>query len=219
MMNQQTLATDVAAVLLAGGQSRRMLGRDKAFVPLDGRPLLEHCLARLAPQVGTIVISANGDPASYPADHPLLPDDNDDHAGPLAGILKALQWARQTHASSHVLSVAVDTPFFPVTLAQRLCDVAEAAPERPVLAMSGGRLHPTFGLWPVGLLGTLEAYLAAGDRKMLLWAEQQGALSVAFEPLVGHGRSVDPFFNINTAEDLALAEGLLAEIGKEEGNV
>lgn len=218
-MNEQTCGTDVVAVLLAGGRSRRMLGKDKAFVPLAGRPLLEHCLARLAPQVGTIVISANGDPASYPLGYPLLPDGNDDHAGPLAGILKALLWAQQTQASTHVLSVAVDTPFFPVALAKRLNDVAETAPERPVLAMSGGRLHPTFGLWPVTLLDSLNAYLAAGDRKMTLWAEQQGALSVAFEPLAVHGRSVDPFFNINTAEDLALAEGLLAEIGKEESNV
>ncbi|WP_119308821.1 molybdenum cofactor guanylyltransferase MobA [Cohaesibacter haloalkalitolerans] len=218
-MHEQTCGTDVVAVLLAGGRSQRMLGRDKAFVPLAGRPLLEHCLARLTPQVATIVISANGDPASYPTDYPLLPDGNDDHAGPLAGILKALQWAQQTQASTHVLSVAVDTPFFPVTLAKRLCDIAETESGRPVLAMSGGRLHPTFGLWPVALLDSLEAYLAAGDRKMMLWAEQQGALSVTFEPFVGHGRSVDPFFNINTAEDLALAEGLLAEIGKEEGNV
>jgi molybdenum cofactor guanylyltransferase len=196
----------IFGVILAGGQGQRMggsdgRGRDKALLPLAGAPLLAHVIARLEPQVERLALSANGDAARF---HrfglPVLPDHLG--AGPLAGVLAALRWAAPLGATA-VLSAPVDGPFLPGDLCPRLCLAAEGAPKGLAVAQAGGRLHPTYALWPVALAEPLAAFLASGVKpKVMAFTTAQGAAEAHFpEPTA--------FDNLNTPEDLARAEALL----------
>ncbi|MGB0497744.1 MAG: molybdenum cofactor guanylyltransferase MobA [Rubricella sp.] len=193
------------AVVLAGGAGLRMGGVDKALLPFGGATLLDAVLGRLAPQAGPIAVSANGDPGRFARfGLPVLADPLPG-AGPLAGVLSAMRWARAAEAPI-VVTVSVDTPFLPRRFVQalRLAQVAAGSPV--VLAETGGaarRLHPTCGLWSTALADRLAADLDGGARKLGLWAETQGATRVSFD--VAPGRP-DPFFNLNTPDDMARAE-------------
>lgn len=199
--------TEIAGVILAGGRATRMGGGDKGLRVLGGRPLLNHVIDRLAPQCGLLAINANGDPARLAGyGLPILPDSLPDHPGPLAGVLAGLDWAAGLGLPA-IVTAAADTPFFPADLVTRLR--AAAGPSGLALAASpdeDGRLrrHPTFGLWPVALREDLRAALQGGLRKIVLWTEAQGAGTAAFA-----SAPFDPFFNINTPEDIATAETLL----------
>jgi len=188
----------IVGLVLAGGQGRRMGGADKAFLPLVTRPLIAQVLARFAPQVDAVAISANGDPARFAVfGCAVLPDREPGFAGPLAGVLAGLDWALHQGAGA-LATVAVDTPFFPLDMVARL---AEARPDgRVAMAQSAGRLHPTCALWPVGVQASLVAALSAGERRVARFAEAQGLVRVAF------GKAdQDPFFNINAFADLEVA--------------
>jgi molybdopterin-guanine dinucleotide biosynthesis protein A len=200
----------LAAVVLAGGRALRMGGGDKSLRLLGGRPLLERVVARLAPQVGRIAISANGNPARFdPYGLPVLADTIAAHPGPLAGILAGMQWAAGLGAS-HILSMPTDTPLFPLDLAARLA--AASVADVPVLAASDRRLHPAIGMWPVDLAARLADFLLAGQTfKVSAFADACGATSVEFAMIELAGRSIDPFFNVNSLQDLAFAESLLTE--------
>jgi molybdopterin-guanine dinucleotide biosynthesis protein A len=197
-------ANSILGVVLAGGLARRMGGGDKPLCQLDGRPLLDHVLGRLAPQVACIAINANGDPrrfASYGL--PVIPDGLPDHPGPLAGILAGLDWAA-ARGFADIATVPGDSPFIPPDLVARL-DAARAAAGLPLAcARSGGRAHPPVGLWPVILRGRLRAALLGGERKVSRWAAAQGVAEAEW-PAV----PVDPFFNANTPAELAEAALLL----------
>ena len=152
-------------VILAGGRGRRMGGQDKAFLPLGGRALVDHVIARIEPQVRLLAISANGDPGRFGPKRPVLADGFDDFPGPLAGILAAMDWARAL-GSDWVVTAATDTPFLPVTLVDRLvrAQVASAAPI--ILAESPAGLQPVTGLGYAGLAEGLRA-LAGADWSFL----------------------------------------------------
>jgi molybdenum cofactor guanylyltransferase len=196
----------IAGVILAGGQATRMGGGDKGLRVVGGQPLLAHVLDRLRPQVDSIVLNANGDPARF-ADWglPVVADSLPDWPGPLAGVLAGMDWAAAQGADA-VISVAADTPFFPRDLVAQL--QAAAGPSGLALAATreGGKLYrqPTFGLWPVALRDDLRAALLGGLRKVVLWTDAHGAGTAEFatDPF-------DPFFNINTPEDIAMAETLV----------
>lgn len=195
-------------VILAGGQARRMGGGDKGRLLLGGRSLFSRVIGRFDPQVEALAISANGDPSRL-ADLglPVLSDSVAGFPGPLAGVLAGMDWAVALGAS-HLVSVAADTPFLPEDLVPRLLLESEGgAPVVLASSLSDGRevRHPTFGLWSVSLRAELRAALERGERKVGLWAEQQGAVLARFP-----SGPVDPFFNINTPEDLTRAEALLA---------
>ncbi len=177
-----------------------MGGTDKAFLPLSGRPLIALAVERLGPQVAALAISANGDAARFATfDLPVLPDTVPGFCGPLAGILAGLDWAADGGAQA-LVSVAVDTPFFPCDLVPRLLLAAGAG--GAAVAASGGRVHPVFGLWPVALRGHLRTALVQGTRRAGDWVRLAGAEgAVAQFPVA----DPDPFFNINTAADLAEA--------------
>jgi len=192
------------AVVLAGGRARRMGGGDKPLVELCGRPLLRHLLDRLQPQVSLLALNVNDDPSPYqPFGLPILPDSLPGRPGPLAGILAALDWAAIAGAG-HVLTVPGDTPFLPPDLALRL-GAAILAGAPAAMAASGGRRHPIAGLWPVTAReGLRRAVRDAGLRRADDWARDLGTVSVDFaiDPF-------DPFFNLNSPDDLAAAERLL----------
>jgi molybdopterin-guanine dinucleotide biosynthesis protein A len=202
------MVQDVAAILLAGGLGSRMRQEgavtDKALRLLGGRPLVAHAIARINPQVGAMVLNANGDPERF-VDFGLdvVADDLPDYPGPLAGILAGMRWAA-AHGFADVLSVPTDTPFLPQDLVARL-DAARMVGGVPLAcAGSGGWTHPVVGLWPVSLADALEADLRGGMRKIDRWTAKHGVAVAEFGVEGG-----DPFFNVNTPEELAQAEGLL----------
>ncbi len=201
----------VPGVILAGGLATRMGGGDKCLLELASRPLLAHVIERLAPQAGPLALNANGDPARFaPFGLPVLPDSVPGFPGPLAGVLAGLDWA-QALGAAQIVTVAADTPFFPTDLVARLQAAAEAQGAPIALAATpderrGLARHPTFGLWPVALREDLRAALQAGTRKVVAWTDRHGAANALFD-----ASAHDPFFNINTPEDLERARRILAE--------
>ncbi|MEM1429254.1 MAG: molybdenum cofactor guanylyltransferase MobA [Pseudomonadota bacterium] len=200
-------AEQIPAIILAGGLARRMGGGDKGRLALAGTPLIERVIGRLAPQAGPLALNANGVPARF-ADLglPVIADSISGHPGPLAGVLAGLDWAAGLGAE-RIVTVAADTPFFPQDLVDRLRAGAETADAPIALAATPhttrGRVrHPTFGLWSVHLRDDLRAALADGIRKVVIWTDSHGATDVLFDTPDG----ADPFFNVNTPEDLSAAE-------------
>lgn len=194
----------IFGLILAGGEGRRMGGADKALLRLAGRTLADRVADRFAPQVAGLALSANGDPARLAGlGCEILADESAERLGPLAGLAAGLAWlARQ--GGTHLATVPVDAPFIPCDLVARLADGLADATTAIALAESGGRLHPTCGLWPVGLGGPLAAALAAGERRIGRWALAMGARAVPFAPT-----DPDQFLNLNTPADLAAAEEAL----------
>jgi len=198
----------IVGLVLAGGMSSRMGGGDKCLRMLGERPILAHILDRFCPQVGCVVLNANGDPRRF-ADFgaPVAPDTVAGFAGPLAGILAGLRWAA-THVpdATAMVSVASDAPFLPLDLVARLRDGAADAGLPLACAASAGRTHPVFGLWRLDLAADLERALRDEElRKVDRWTARHGCAQVAFD--CGDG---DPFFNVNHPEDLAAAQEILA---------
>jgi len=200
----------IVGVLLAGGQSRRMGGGDKALRLLGGRPVLAHVVARLKLQVSAMIINANGEASRFAAfGLPVVADSIAGFAGPLAGVHAGLAWVRASRPGiEHVVTVAADTPFFPTDLVPRF--LAALNPNRPLLvARSEDGLHPVIGLWPVAMVTALEDSLKQGARQASAFVEERGATEVFFPRIEIGGRLIDPFFNINSPEDLAKADALL----------
>jgi molybdopterin-guanine dinucleotide biosynthesis protein A len=196
-------------LVLAGGLARRMGGGDKARIRIGGKTILERVLARMTPQCGRLILNANGDPARF-ADTglPVIADSVPDFAGPLAGILAGLDWAA-AHAPDivDVASVPGDCPFLPADLVNRL-EAARAAASVPLAcARSGEWRHPVVGLWPVALREDLRrALIDEGLHKIEAWTARHG-VAIADWPVA----PVDPFFNVNTPEDVAEADRIAAQ--------
>lgn len=201
---------DIGSVILAGGKASRMGGADKAFLPLAGKPLLAHVVARLVPQVSDIVISANGDLARFTSfGLPVIADSLGEFVGPLAGLLAGLEWfAKNRPDISYVVSVPTDTPFLPADLVARFL-AARFDAGKPLVARSESGVHPVIGLWPVEMAQDLRKALNEGVRKVGAWTELQSAIEVTFPLEEVGGKPLDSFFNINRPEDLAKAEALL----------
>ena len=202
----------VCGLLLAGGQSRRMGGGDKCLRMLGGRTVLARILDIARPQVGPLVLNANGDSARF-ADYgiPVAADVIDGFAGPLAGVLTGLEWARDNAPECDwVASFACDAPFAPHDLAARFLAAIEAEGADLACATSGGRDQPVFGLWPVRLAAELHAAVVGEDmRKVDVWTARYRLARVDWP-----AEPVDPFFNVNRPDDLAAAEAMLAAIGR-----
>lgn len=199
------MGQDVAGVLLAGGLSRRMGGGDKGLALLGGRSIVDRIIARLAPQVGPMMLNANGDPARFASTGlPVAADPIGGFAGPLAGILAGLDWAAERVPSCPwIVTVATDVPFLPRDLVFRLRAAVGAGADL-ACAASRGRAHPVIGLWPAALRHDLRRALGEGVRKVDLWTGRYRLATVAFP-----SDPVDPFLNVNTPEDLAAAEALV----------
>ena len=182
-----------------------MGGGDKSLRLLGDKPLMSHVIERLGEQVDEIVINANGDRerlAHFKL--PVIADSIDDFAGPLAGILAGMDYAAR-HGFSHIVVVAADTPFFPMDLMQRLSENAQKINiARDDNAVEKFALHPTFGLWDVGLRDELRTALQNDMRKVMGFVKQYQWRAVQW---VADG--FDPFFNVNTPDDMAQADLIL----------
>ncbi|WP_281825917.1 molybdenum cofactor guanylyltransferase MobA [Jannaschia rubra] len=197
-------------LILAGGKATRMGGTDanrvdKGRLTVGGTSLIARVMTRLGPQVDRLALNANGDPARWDdLGLPVLPDSVQGHPGPLAGVLAGLDWAASL-GCPHVVTAAADTPFLPPDLVPRLLEAAGPSGLALAATREGDRIwpQPTFGLWPTGLRDDLREALAQGTRKVLNWTDRHAAGLAVFptDPF-------DPFFNVNTPEELAQAEAM-----------
>lgn len=186
---------NITAVILAGGQGSRLGGLDKGLVQFHKVALIQHVINRLQPQVSEILISANRNIDTYQTfGFSVYEDERNDYAGPLAGILKALQHCQ----SEWLLTVPADSPFIPHDLAQRLNEHKEE--NKIVMAHDGERLQPTFSLIHNSMAASLKEFLLQGERKARVWMQQQRHTTVDFSD------QADAFININTEDDLTSAE-------------
>ncbi len=191
----------ITAVILAGGKGSRLAHADKGLVTLDNIPLVQHLINRIKPQVNEIIISANRNIETYSSlGLTVFKDDMDGFAGPLAGILKALQQSK----TDWLLVTPADSPFIPTDLALRL--MQNSGENKVVIPHDGKYLHPTSALIHKSLIASLEAFLQQGERKARVWMQQQTHAVVDFSD------QPDAFMNINTQEDLENAEKHFKEI-------
>ena len=189
--------TNIPVLILAGGASHRF-GSPKGLARLNGSRLIDIVCERLRVQTsGPIAINAHPDGPYRDMEHEIVPDTHKDQPGPLAGLYAAMSWA-STNGKSAVITVPIDIPFLPLDLVSKLQDAGA-----PAIASSRKRHHPVCGLWPAALKDDLNTQLEKGMRVAHAWAEHCRAQPTQF-PLDQQGR--DPFFNINTREDLAKAQ-------------
>lgn len=189
----------IACAIIAGGRSSRMGGEEKTFKPVGGRTVLDRIVARIKPQVDVLAINANGDASRFSnTGLAVFPDRLTDIATPLAGLHASLAWARD-HGHDRLLTVPADTPFLPRDLTKRL--------HPPAIAASGGQEHFIVGVWPTSLADDLERAISDdGLFRVMDWAARVHAKAVEW-PVTPY----DPFFNINTPQDLAEAARIAAE--------
>jgi molybdopterin-guanine dinucleotide biosynthesis protein A len=205
----------ILGVILAGGRSQRMGGGDKTLRDFGGRTMLAHIARNLGPQVGGMIINANGGAARFQAlGLPVVADADQDFAGPLAGILAGMRWARANVPEvRRIVTVPGDAPFLPTDLVARLVKAADAAGGAIAVAQSAGVLHHVTALWPVALGEALASAVEGGERRVGNWAARQGIIAVPFDPVWIGGHTVDPFFNINTPDDYLEAAALMGLVG------
>ncbi|HEY7300757.1 MAG TPA: molybdenum cofactor guanylyltransferase MobA [Xanthobacteraceae bacterium] len=198
-------------LVLAGGLARRMGGGDKAFIRIGEATILDRVLACLSAQCDGIAINANGDPARFAeTGAPVLPDGVTGFLGPLAGVLAGLDYlADKGRGIEWLLSVPGDCPFLPDDLVEALHRARRAAGAPLACAKSGTWRHPVIALWPVALRDDLRRALTEeGLRKIEVWTARHG-IAIAEWP---HA-PIDPFFNVNTPEDLIEAERIATQPG------
>ncbi len=199
-------------VILAGGLSRRMEGTEKSLLKLEEQTLIERVSERLSRQLHTHIVNANDNPARFEfLNLAVQPDTIEGHPGPLAGVLAGMRWAEENNPDKrYVLTVAADTPFFPQNYASKLFVEVCANGDDIALAGSNGRRHPVFGLWPINLADELEAFLVHEEgRKVMQFVQRFNNCTVEFSTVDGY----DPFFNVNTPEDLKMAISIAKVMG------
>jgi molybdenum cofactor guanylyltransferase len=196
---------DTLGVILAGGRARRMGGINKGHIRIGGATILERVLARLRGQCARLVLNANAEAGRFAVDVPIVADSVSGFPGPLAGILAGLDFAAaQKPGIGWVVSVPSDCPFLPRDLVPRLHRARHAIGATLACAASAGRHHPVVGLWPVELREALRhALTKEGAHKVGEWSARY-PLAVAEWPT----EPLDPFFNVNTPDDVAEAERL-----------
>jgi molybdopterin-guanine dinucleotide biosynthesis protein A len=193
----------IAGLILAGGAARRMGGVNKALIILGGKQLIEIAADNLATQCGQLLISANEPEAFRDPPWPLISDLDDTRAGPMAGVLAAMEWcAANRPGIEWLLSAPVDCPFLPSDLGWRLWNTAVLANKPVALAASGGRTHFVCGLWSMSQRETIHRQLVdEGIRRAESIADVCGYATAEWPALPR-----DPFFNINTPDDLRVAD-------------
>jgi molybdopterin-guanine dinucleotide biosynthesis protein A len=196
-------------LVLAGGLARRMGGGDKVRIRIGGATILDRVLACLSAQCPRLAINANGDPGRF-ADTglPVLADDVEGFVGPLAGVLAGLDFmATEAPGIEWMLSVPGDCPFLPDDLVERLHQARRGVGTPLACARSGDWRHPVVGLWPLALRQDLRrALVDEGLHKIEAWTGRHG-VAIADWP----EEPVDPFFNVNTPEDVAKADRIAAQ--------
>lgn len=200
----------IPALILAGGQSSRM-GREKALVKLKRKPLIEHVIERLEPQVSDIVINTgNPDISALFPNAISIKDLGNQSNGPLSGILAGMVYFLRKDIP-HFITVSVDCPFLPNNLVASLSSAINTE-KAIVIARSSKGDHPTIALWPSALAPELTEFLDRSDNfSIRRFLENQDLCEVEFKSESHGAKSIDPFFNVNTEQDLEVAENFIAE--------
>ena len=187
----------ISCTIFSGGQGRRMGGADKGLVQLQQKPLIQHVIIRLAPQVDEVIINANREIAQYKAlGYPVLQDETADFIGPLAGFSLGLKHAKH----DYLLTVPCDSPLLPLVLAERLLAKLIEHDADIAVATSDGDVHPVFSLCKKSVLPSLTSYIQNGGRKVSAWQKSLKYIEVDFSDQSA------AFVNLNTLEDLAALE-------------
>jgi len=195
-------------VILAGGLARRMGGGDKCLLPLAGKTLLQRVIDRAQPQVSTLLLNANGNSLRFARTRlTVVADAFPQNPGAMAGVHAGLSWMKNNAPSTEWLaSFAADTPFFPSHLVETLREAALKKNAQLAIAISKGHVHPTFAVWHISMLDSIEQLLRTGETPRLQsWVDKQNVAYAEFA-----AEHYDPFFNINTPQDLYAAEPLVA---------
>ena len=196
-------------LVLAGGLARRMGGGDKALIRVGGRTILAQILDRLGPQCSGIILNVNGDPARFTfTGLPVVADGVPGFAGPLAGILAGLDWiAVHRPDISWMASVPSDCPFLPSDLIVRLHEARSIEGQSLACARSGGWSHPVVGLWPVTLRDDMRhALVHESLHKIGIWTGRHGVAAAEWP-----STPYDPFFNVNSPDEAAVADRIAAQ--------
>ncbi len=183
---------EITAVILAGGRGKRMGGKDKGLVELNGAPLIEHVISAVSPQAGQLVINANRNIEEYRRyGFPVVSDTMADYQGPLAGFASTMAAAD----TDYIVTIPCDSPLLPADLVQRLVDALQNENAELAVAHDGQRLQPVFALMRVSLLPSLLGFLQRGDRKIDLWYAQHKMAKADFSDIP------ETFLNVNTPAD------------------
>lgn len=193
---------DISAVILAGGRARRMAGEDKGLIELKGKPLLDHIITALRPQVGEILVNANRNLERYRAfGYPVIEDIMGDFFGPLVGMATGMQATEKPY----LLTVPCDSPLVPAQLAGSLYSALISENAELSVAHDGVRMQPVFALLDCRLLPDLLDYLNEGGRKIDTWYAQHRLALADFSAVP------EMFLNLNTPKDKAVLERRLME--------
>lgn len=184
---------DISAIILSGGRATRMNSIDKGLVLLQQKPLVQHLIERLIPQVDEILINANREIAQYQTfGYTVLQDEIKGFLGPLAGFNIGLKHAKH----DYLLTVPCDSPLLPLDLVQRLMVALLKHHADIAVASSDGNTHPVFSLCKKSVLPSLTAYLELGERRVSAWQKSQHYIEVDFSDCG------EAFINLNTPDDL-----------------
>ena len=195
---------NILGVVLAGGKSKRF-GEDKSKVKLNGKILLEHTLDKIKSKFNTIVIVSN---SRIVKDYIVIKDCIDGQLGPLVGVLSAMKWIKENNYSEEwVITFPCDTPFFNISIIDKFVEVSKLNDSLLYFVKSKKKRHNIFGLWSLKLIKILEKdIIEHKHRKVEEWANKIGVKTINISY-----KEIDPFFNINTKEDLMEAEKILTK--------
>jgi len=192
------LENEIAVLIMIGGQSRRMGGGIKSFIELDGKSIFDRIITIIKPQIKKIIISCNTEePKLKKYQFPIIKDLKEGYLGPLAGIHSGMQWLKKNEPEvKWLITIPGDTPFIPMDLIFRFKDKM-SSDLKIIIAKSQNKTHPVIGAWNTCLFENLEEKLNKGIRKIMSWAELHPLDFVNYTI-----EKYDPFFNINTKEDI-----------------
>lgn len=211
------MSQTVPILILAGGYSSRM-GRDKAHVLLGSDSLLDRMVSAMRRQSPDVVINSNCDLPATLVHLAHVRDAEGERYGPLSGILTGMRYFAKHSDASHFMTASVDCPFLPADLLHAFTLLRHSV-NSVVIARSNGHEHPTVGLWPVALRESLQEWLNTTKRYSVKAFLQQCDVRYADFPLIETAQgAIDPFFNINTPDDLVEAHGNLTAINAQAKN-
>ena len=192
---------NMIAVIMIGGQSTRMGGGIKSFIEFNNKNIFDRILERTKPQLNKIIINCNSPEVKLKKYNiTIIKDLVDGYLGPLAGIHAAMKWININEPKiKWLVTLPGDTPFIPNDLISRFNEKISSK-LKIVLAQSDNKTHPTIGAWHTSLFDSLDEQLNKGMRKILSWAELHSIDFINY-PII----NFDPFFNINTKQDLNMA--------------
>ena len=196
---------NILGVVLAGGKSKRF-GEDKSTIKLNGKTLIEHTLDKIKSKLNKIIIVSND---KVLKNYITINDCIDGQLGPLVGVLSAMKWIKDNNYSYNwIITFPCDTPFFNISIIDKFVEVSKLDHSLLYFAKSEEKRHNIFGLWSLKLIETLETDIVKNNhRKVEKWADKIGVKTINISY-----KEVDPFFNINTKEDLKEAKKILKKI-------